>query len=295
MKPAHIALAVLVMAVWASNIAAARFAAAEIPGWALITVRMAVIAVSLVPFVAIPRGHMWQIFWLSVTMGTLHFGLMFVAIQHIYVGTAALIIQTSVPFALLLALIVFRERFGWYRAAGILISFFGVALVVGEPRLSDSLLYAFMALISALAFGGANLQLRALGGVSVFAINGWMAVFAIPQMALMSVLFETGQVDAVANASMETWIAILHMGIIVSIVGHGLWYQMVPKYQTNQTMPFTLLIPLFGVGMGIVFLGETLNWHIVAGGLIIIAGVAIIVFRGTGGDTAPQQPEKPPN
>jgi O-acetylserine/cysteine efflux transporter len=282
MKPAHMALAVLVMLVWASNIVAARFAAAEIPGWALITVRMAVIAVSLVPFVRIPRGHLWKIFWLSVTMGTLHFGLMFVALEHIHVGTAALIIQTSVPFALLLALIFFRERFGWYRAAGILISFLGVALVVGEPRLSDSLVYAGMALVSALAFGGANLQLRKLGGVSVFAINGWMAVFAIPQMALMSFIFETGQIDAIANARMETWIAILHMGIIVSIVGHGLWYQLVPKYQTNQTMPFTLLIPLFGVSMGIVFLGETLNWHIVAGGLVTITGVAIIVFRGSG-------------
>lgn len=280
MKPAHIALAILVMAVWASNIVAARVAAAEIPGWALITVRMALIVVTLVPFVAIPRGHLKKIFGLSVTMGTLHFGLMFVAIQHIHVGTAALIIQTSVPFALLLALIFFREKFGWYRAAGILISFFGVALVVGEPRLSDSLVYAGMALISALAFGGANLQLRGLGGVSVFAINGWMAVFAIPQMALMSFIFETGQIDAIANASVETWIAIAHMGIIVSIVGHGLWYQLVPRYQTNQTMPFTLLIPVFGVSMGIVLLGETLNWHIIAGGLVTIAGVAIIVFRG---------------
>ncbi|CAN0436128.1 unnamed protein product [Laminaria digitata] len=295
MKPAHIALAVLVMAVWASNIAAARFAAGEIPGWALITVRMAVIVVTLVPFVAIPHGHLRKIFGLSVTMGTLHFGLMFVAIQHIHVGTAALIIQTSVPFALLLALIFFRERFGWYRAAGILISFFGVALVVGEPRLSDSMLYAGMALISALAFGGANLQLRSLGGVSVFAINGWMAVFAIPQMALMSFIFESGQVDAIANASMETWIAILHMGIIVSIVGHGLWYQLVPKYRTNQTMPFTLLIPVFGVGMGIVLLGETLNWHIIAGGLVTIAGVAIIVFRGADRKAAATAPTDTPD
>lgn len=286
MKVAHIALAVLVMVVWASNIAAARFATAEIPGWALITLRMAVIAVSLVPFVSIPRGHMWKIFWLSVTMGTLHFGLMFVALEHIHVSTAALIIQTSVPFALLLALIFFRERFGWYRAVGILISFFGVALVVDEPHLSDSLLYAFMALISALAFGCANLQLRALGGVSVFAVNGWMAIFAIPQMALTSALFETGQAHAIINASMETWIAILHMGIIVSIIGHGLWYQLVPKYQTNQTMPFTLLIPLFGVSMGIFMFGESLNWHIVTGGIVIVSGVAIIVFRNSGSATS---------
>lgn len=295
MKPADIALAVLVMAVWASNIAAARFAAVEIPGWALITLRMAVIAITLVPFVAVPRGYMWKIFGLSVTMGTMHFGLMFVALEHIHVGTAALIIQTSVPFALLLALIFFGEKFGWYRATGILVSFIGVGLVVGEPRLSDSLLYAFMALISALAFGAANLQLRGLGGVSVFAINGWMAVFAIPQMALLSYLFERGQIDAIANTSTEAWIAILHMGIIVSIVGHGLWYQLVPKYQTNQTMPFTLLIPLFGVSYGIVLLGETLSWYTLAGGLVTIAGVAIIVFRGSsrGAPTTTAQPEQP--
>ena len=272
-------LAVTIMAVWASNIAAARLAAGEIPGWALITIRMAVIAITLVPFVAIPRGHMWKIFGLSVTMGTMHFGLMFVALEHIHAGTAALILQTSVPFALLLALMFFRERFGWRRATGIIISFAGVTLLVGEPRVNDNLLFAFLALVSALSFGAANLQLRSLGGVNVFAINGWMSVFAIPQMALISWIFESGQIDAIQNASIDAWIAIAHMGIVVSIVGHGLWYRLVPKYRTNQTMPFTLLIPFFGGSFGIVILGETLTSLIAGGGLVTIVGVAIIVFR----------------
>jgi O-acetylserine/cysteine efflux transporter len=285
-------LAVLVMAVWASNIAAARIAATEIPGWTLITVRMAVIAVTLIPFVGIPRGHMWKLFGLSITMGTLHFGLMFTALEHIHVGTAALIIQTSVPFALLLALIFFRETFGWRRAAGILICFVGVTMLVGEPRVSDNLLYAVMALISALAFGAANLQLRGLGDVSVLAINGWMAVFAIPQMALIALIFEYDRIHTVFSASTEVWIAILHMGIVVSIVGHGLWYRLVPKYRTNQTMPFTLLIPVFGVSFGIVLLGETLTWLIFAGGLVTLAGVAIIVFRKSETATVETPPPK---
>lgn len=292
MQSTHTMLAVLVMAVWASNIVAARIAAAEIEGWTLITVRMAVIAITLIPFVGIPRGHMGKLFGLSVTMGTLHFGLMFVALEHINVGTAALIIQTSVPFALLLALILFRERFGWTRAAGIAICFIGVTMLVGEPRVSDNLLYVGLALISALAFGAANLQLRGLGDVSVFAINGWLAVFSIPQMALMALLFESGHVDAVLSASTEAWIAILHMGIVVSIVGHGLWYRLVPKYRTNQTMPFTLLIPVFGVSFGILLLGETLTWLIFAGGLVTLAGVAIIVFRKSENATVEAPPVK---
>lgn len=279
MKRIHTMLAVLVMAVWASNIVAARISVAEIPGWTLITLRMAVVAITMLPFTRIQKGKMGKLFGISVTMGTLHFGLMFVALEHIQVGTAAVIIQTSVPFALLLALIFFRERFGWRRALGILVSFAGIVILIGEPLVSDSLLYYGMVIVSALSFGAANLQLRALGDVSVFAINGWMAIFSIPQMAFLAWLFEADQVGSLFAASAETWIAILHMGIIVSIVGHGLWYRLVPLYRTNQTMPLTLLIPVFGSVMGIVFLDETITWMFLAGGIITLLGVTIIVFH----------------
>ncbi len=279
MKPSDIALSVLVMAVWASNIAAARLAAAELPGWFLIAVRMTVILVVLLPFMRFPRAHLGKIFRLSLTMGTLHFGLMFVALEHIHVGTAALIMQTSVPFAVLLAWIVFREPLGWGRAAGIAISFSGIVLIVGEPHAADDLLFIGMALVSAFCFGIANLQLRGLGGVNAFSINGWLALFCVPQMFLISLLTETGQWQALRAISWEAAVAILHMGIVVSVVGHGLWYLIVPRYRTNQTMPFTLLIPVFGVSFGVLLFGEPVTWRVIAGGLVTVTGVAIVIFR----------------
>lgn len=279
MKSSDIALSVLVMAVWASNIAAARLAAAEIPGWFLIAARMTVILVVLLPFMKFPRAHLRKIFWLSLTMGTCHFGLMFVALEHIHVGTAALIIQTSVPFAVLLAWIAFREPLGWGRAAGIAISFSGIVLIVGEPHAADDILYIGMALVSAFCFGIANLQLRGLGGVNAFSINGWLALFCVPQMFLISFLTETGQWQALQAISWEAVIAILHMGIVVSVVGHGLWYLIVPRYRTNQTMPFSLLIPVFGVSFGVLLFGEPVTWRVIAGGLVTVTGVAIVIFR----------------
>jgi O-acetylserine/cysteine efflux transporter len=279
MKPSDIALSVLVMAVWASNIAAARLAAAEIPGWFLIAVRMTVILVVLLPFMRFPRDHLAKIFWLSLTMGTCHFGLMFVALEHIHVGTAALIVQTSVPFAVLLAWAVFREPLGWGRAAGIAISFSGIVLIVGAPHDAADLVYIGMALVSAFCFGIANLQLRGLGGVNAFSINGWLAIFCIPQMFLISLLTETGQWAALSAISWEATVAILHMGIVVSVVGHGLWYLIVPRYRTNQTMPFSLLIPVFGVSFGALIFGEPITWRVIAGGLVTITGVAIVIFR----------------
>lgn len=279
MPPSDIALSVLVMAVWASNLAAARLGAEELPGWFLLAVRMTLIIVVLLPFMKFPRAHLKKIFWLSVTMGTCHFGLMFVALEHIHVGTAALIVQMSVPFAVLLAWIWFREPLGWARAAGIVVSFSGIVLIVGEPHAADNLLYLGMALVSAFCFGIANLQLRGLGGVNTFSINGWMSVFCVPQLFLISFLTETGQWAALKAISWEAVIAILHMGIVVSIVGHGLWYLIVPKYRTNQTMPFSLLIPVFGVSFGALVFGEDITWRVLAGGVVTITGVAIVIFR----------------
>lgn len=51
-------------------------------------------------------------------------------------------------------------------------------------------------------------------------------------------------------------------------------------------MPFTLLVPVLGIIFGILFLDEKLNWQLILGGLITIAGVAIIVLRGSKSVTA---------
>lgn len=282
MIPSHIALSVIVMAVWASNIVAARYAVLEMPGWLVITVRMAVLAAPLIPFVRFPRAHLGRIFALSITMGTGHFGLMFVALQRVDAGAAALLIQTAVPFAALLAWILYREPLGWLRAAGITGAFAGVALLVGGPDAPAGVPLSGAALIlaSAFFFAIANIQLRGLGGVNVFAVNGWMAVFAVPQMAILSLLLEDNQIAALSDISLPAVLAILHMSIVVSLLGHGLWYHLVPKYRTNQTMPLTLLIPVFGVTFGIVLLDEAVTWRVFVGGLVTIAGVATVMFDG---------------
>ena len=279
MKINHTILAIFVMGVWASNIVAVRIGTEEITGWTLVTLRMTLMTVILLPFVPYPRGHIKKIIGLSVTMGTLHFGLMFVALERIQAGTAALIFITSVPFALLLALIFFRECLSWRQAGGVLVSFLGVMLLLGEPQINSNSFHVVLALVSALSFGAANLQLRSLGGVNVFSINAWLAAFAVPQMALMSLFLERGQLDTITTARAETWASIAYMGIVVGILGHGLWYLLVPRYTTSQTIPFTLLIPFFGVLFGIIFLQETLTWLIALGGLITVSGVAIILLR----------------
>src|SRR3546814_14492464 len=59
------------------------------------------------------------------------------ALQHLQAGTAAIVVQTTVPFSALLAWAVFGDRLGWRRAAGMAVAFAGIALIVGEPRVAE--------------------------------------------------------------------------------------------------------------------------------------------------------------
>ena len=67
------------------------------------------------------------------------------------------------------------------------------------------------------------------------------------------------------------------MALGATIIGQGLWYRTLASHDTNSVMPFTLLVPVFGVFFGIIFLGENLDFQNLGGGLITIAGVGIIL------------------
>ncbi len=52
---------------------------------------------------------------------------------------------------------------------------------------------------------------------------------------------------------------------------------MLKRYDVNQAMPFTLLMPLFGVLFAAIFLSEPVGWGLLIGGLLTLAGVAITI------------------
>jgi O-acetylserine/cysteine efflux transporter len=125
----------------------------------------------------------------------------------------------------------------------------------------------------------ANIQIKEMGEVNGFALNAWVSLFGAFQLLLASLLFESGQWQAFTQAGWLSWAAILYMSVLVTIVGYGLSYYLMNKYEVNQTMPFTLLVPVFGVLSGVLFLGEPLTWRMIAGGALTIAGVGVIVVR----------------
>ena len=280
MKPQDVALALVVITVWGGNFAAMRFGAQELPPYLLLGLRLAASSIALVWLAKSPRGMVVPLLLISTTLCTLHFGIALIGVQYIEAGTGALAMQTSVPFAALIAWLLFREAFGWRRWAGLIIAFAGIAIISGMPKIGAQPGMFLLMIVSAFFFSVATIQIKRLGKTDYMSVNAWITIFGAPQAFLVSWIFETGQVQALSEAAMPVFGAVIYMALFAGVIGQGLWYRMVQRYPTNQVMPFTILVPVMAVAFGIVLLGEELTWQLTLGGAVTIFGVAILVLRG---------------
>ena len=282
MRPVHILTLIFVTAIWGFNFVVAKWGLHEIPPLLLTGLRFFLVAVLLLPFVPRPRRILTGIIPLSVSLGSLHFSLMFIGLTRVDASVASIAIQLQIPFSAILAAIFFKDRLGWRRAAGMALAFFGVVLVAGMPRISGDRFYLVLVILASLVWAVGNIQIKALDGVGAVTLNAWISLFSAPTPSsalILSAIFEHGQLAALSNAGWRGYGALLYMAIMGTIVGYGLWYAMIARYTTNMTMPFLLLVPVFGVLSGVAALGEPLSWQVILGGLAVIAGVGVIVLR----------------
>lgn len=273
-----ILLALLVQVLWGLNIVVAKAGVDALPPMFFTTLRFALVAVLVVPFFKVPWHALKGLLLLSATFGTLHFGLLFTGLTGMDAATAAIVIQLGPPFAVLLGVVVFKEKLGWKRSLGTALAFSGVVLLAGEPTLPS--IVPLIIMVGA-AFGWAlsNVVVKRLPEVNPLVMTGWLSLMAVPQVGLLSLLFEEGQMAALAAADWRGWGAIVYTAIAASIVAHSLWYGLVRRHEMTQVTPFGLLAPVIGIVAAILVLGEVLTWQKAVGGTLTMIGVAIVQFR----------------
>jgi O-acetylserine/cysteine efflux transporter len=272
------ALAVAVMLLWALNFPVMKLAFLDFPPLLFTALRFALVALLVCPFRRLPPGKLKPILLLSLTLGTFHFSLMFSGLARLEAGTAALLVQSQVPFAALLAAVWYRDRLTPRMILGMIIAALGVALIAGRPRLDD-LVPILMVLAASFAWALATLQFKSIGPVDGFALSGWMALFAAPQLLILSLLIESRHAAIIARAGWYGWSGVVYAAIVITLFSYALWYPLLRKYPVNQAMPFTLLVPALAVIASAIILGERLDSQALLGGAATIAGVAVIVLR----------------
>jgi O-acetylserine/cysteine efflux transporter len=281
MLPHHLALMLLVQFLWGVNFAVAKFGLDSFAPIFFVALRFSLVAVLLVFVVGLPKRRLLKkLLPLSVTMGVMHFTLIFLGMRNLDAATSSIAVQLQTPFAAIMAAFFFGERLGWRRILGMVVAFAGVLLIAGEPRFSDNPWPLLSVIAAALVWAAGNIQVKALGdSVDAVQLNGWIAILAAPQLLIASWIIEGPQWLNIPEADWTGWGALLFQAVVIAVFTYWIWYNMMRRYPVNQVMPFTLLLPLIGVAAGALMRDEAITWQMIVGGLATVAGVGIIVLR----------------
>jgi O-acetylserine/cysteine efflux transporter len=279
LKPVDVLLAISVAVIWGMGFIIAKAAMSHFSPIFLMALRFTLTTICLVGFYRPPPGLFKQLFWISLVSATIQYSLTFTGVRGIEASTAALLVQLEVPFGLIIAWLVLGERVTMRQGLGIIVAFSGAVLIIGEPRLSGSLVYVFLVIGGGFTWAIGQVMIKRLGNLGGFKLITGVALFATPQLYIASFLLEADQFSQIETATPAAWAAVVYLGLIMTALGYAMWYRLLGHYNVNQVMPYLLLLPVTSVLGGIFFLGETLTIKITAGGLLAMIGVAIITIQ----------------
>ena len=105
----------------------------------------------------------------------------------------------------------------------------------------------------------------------------------LPMLALSRAVEGPAPLAAIAALPVEGWAAVIYVALASTVLGYSLWGALLARHRAAQVAPFALLVPVVGVAVAAIVLGERpdpLDW---LGGAVILAGLALLQLGGRRG------------
>jgi O-acetylserine/cysteine efflux transporter len=130
-----------------------------------------------------------------------------------------------------------------------------------------------MLIAAGLMWAVANVLARRIGSVGGLSLVVWSSLASPVPLLLLSWMIEGPAAIATALGSLS-WPAVGALGYLVALstwFGYGAWNHLIAKHGASRVAPFSMLVPIFGVTSGALFLGEVLTgWHAGAAALVLL-------------------------
>ncbi len=281
-------LAALVAVCWGLNFPAIHLSLEQFPPFFLAALRFALIAVPTLLLVPRPTAPWRWIGLYGLGFGVLQFVFLYLAMDSgMPTGLASLVLQSSAPFTVLLAGVFLRERISVRQGAGILLAVAGLAgIAVHRAGLAGgaTLVPVLLTLCGGLAWAVGNLgnrrAVQAQPG-EPFRLMLWMSV--VPPLPLLALSLGVEGPERIAGSfqglgSTQGLLALaglLFTVVVATLVGSGLWTTLMGRHPSSTVAPFSMLVPVVGIGASWLLLREPTSTVELAWGALVIAGVLV--------------------
>lgn len=225
----------------------------------------------------------WKLIALTgVLQFSLNYSAVFWSEQYISSGLAAVLQATITVFGLGLAWIFLpNERITKLKIAAVAIGIVGVAVIfIDQLRIESVMAFAgsVAIVVGAYAAAQASILVKAKGTE----IHPASLVFSQMLCGLPLILIYAFVAEGNPLSHNWSWRAIgcvLYLTLAGTIAAFWLYYWLLARIESTKAMMISLVTPLLAVVIGNIFLGETLPPQTLVGGLLILASIALIVFR----------------
>ncbi|MFD7088205.1 EamA family transporter [Streptomyces sp. NPDC059896] len=297
MRTTHIALAVLVAAVWGVNFVVIEVGLGHFPPLLFSALRFLAAALPAVFFMGRPKVAWKWVIGVGLVLGVAKFGLLFVGMdQGMPAGLSSLVLQIQAVFTALFAAVALGERPGRVRLLGMAVALAGIAVAAVDEGASGPLLAFTLVIAAAACWGVSNVLTRKASPPDALNFMVWVSAVPVLPLLGLSLLFEGPDADLAALRALDgTGIGvILYVAWVTTVFGFGAWGFLLRRYPASSVAPFSLLVPVFGMSSAALLLSESvspLRWCAAA---LLVGGVALTSLSRTGGPTTPLPAEQAP-
>lgn len=285
-KATALAAILFAVAMWGMIPVAMRFLILELSPQSAMVLRLypaGLIAVVAVLFVGVRRIS-WQ-GWLRIAIASLagNLGYQILAaygMQTVPASWTGLLFGLEPVFIALFAVVLAGERLTVWLALGIFVALLGTAtLLFGSSFVTTGEVTAFgliLVTISTMGWGIYTVVIRPAaleyGSFQVACLA--MAISALPMPLFVGFDFP----DTLAAMGLAEWLAVTFVVVFGTFLATAAWNYALGHMESAIAGVFLYVQPVVAAIGGILLLGEQLTWPLLAGGALIILGVALAQF-----------------
>jgi O-acetylserine/cysteine efflux transporter len=285
-KPLHLAAALLMVSFWGFNFVVIKWGLDDMPPLTQGALRFALATIPAVFLVPRPKVR-WQ---LLVGYGLFAFAGQFSLLMSgmaagLPAGLASVVIQLQVFFTIGLAMLLTHERPRAAQVIGALLAGGGVLLVAMHLP-SGSRLGLVLVMLAAVSWAVANTIVKripvdaAAGAGGPLSIVVWACAVATVPLTLAALIVDgpAQTLAVVRQLGALQWTGLAFQAWPTTLLAFALWAWLLRLYPAALIAPFALLVPIIGMASAVVFLDEAITWWKLAGGALVLAGLALNVL-----------------
>ncbi|MGA8807195.1 MAG: DMT family transporter [Thermoanaerobaculia bacterium] len=263
---------------WGAGFVLAKIALSELTVLQTVACRFAVGSIAL----GVASGCAWRrvgvadlskLVVCGLLMVPVTYGLQFEGIRRLNASNAAVVSGVLPALLAVSGIIMLRERSCWRTWAAILLSIagvFGIARAEAIQAIHLGVIYVLASLVAITAW--TLISKRLMERHSVLTTT-FLSVLAGTVAALALALWADGIPQV---PSLEVTLAVVGSGLFCTAGAYGLWNWGLRRTSVGEASVFVNIETVTGVILGELILRETLNARTITGGVLVVAGAALV-------------------